>query len=75
MSNVKKLTVVVSAHRLDSYRSIEQQAHHQWRHALAEHGKPWRDAGIELLDSRPDTDLVDHRIYRFEATMIAPPLQ
>lgn len=75
VSNVKKLTVVVSAHRLDPYRSIEQQAQQRWRRTLAEHGKPWQDAGIELLDSQPDTDLVDHRIYRFEATMITPPLR
>lgn len=70
VADFEKLTVVVSAHRLDSYRSIEQRAHHQWLSVLDARGDQCRDAGIQLVDSQPDPDLVDHLVYRFEGTTV-----
>ena len=74
MSDVEKLILAISAHRLDSFRSVENDARRQWQDVLTERGELWHDAGIQLIDSQPDSDLVDHFIYRFEGTTITSKL-
>lgn len=70
LSDIEKLTITVSAHELDSYRSVEQRARQQWAQLLADRGESWRHAGLHLVDSEPDTDMVDYLVYRFEGTAI-----
>jgi len=70
-SDNDKVIVTVSAHHLDSYRSVEQRARRRWLQALAERGEYWRDAGLHLVDSQPDEDLDEHLTYRFEGTTIS----
>lgn len=71
LSDIEKLTITVSAHELDSYRSVEQRARQQWAQLLADRGEPWRHAGLHLVDSERDINLVDHLTYRFEGTAVA----
>ncbi|MGO4204823.1 hypothetical protein AB4Z09_24400 [Rhodococcus sp. TAF43] len=70
LSEIETVTVTVSAHKLDSYRSVEQRARQQWSRLLAERGESWRHAGLHLIDSQPDPDLADHLEYRFEGATI-----
>jgi len=71
LSKIETVTVTMSAHRLDSYRSVEQRARQRWSQALADRGESWRDAGLRLVAHEPDADQIDHIAYRFEGTMVA----
>ncbi|WP_458683464.1 hypothetical protein [Prescottella equi] len=68
---IETVAVSVSAHRGDSYRSVEQRARQLWSQALADRGESWRHAGLQLVGNEPDADLVDHLVYRFEATALS----
>ncbi|WP_143153939.1 hypothetical protein [Rhodococcus rhodnii] len=68
---IETVAVSVSAHRDDSYRSVEQRARQLWSQALADRGKSWRHAGLQLVGNEPDADLVDHLMYRFKATALS----
>lgn len=70
LKKIETVEVTVSAHRDDSYRSVERCARQQWADVLAERGHQWSDAGLQLIDSQPDTDVVGHLVYMFEGTMI-----
>ncbi|ORJ91982.1 hypothetical protein A6F55_24810 [Prescottella equi] len=61
----------MSTHRDDSYRSVEQRARQLWSQALADRRESWRHAELQLVGSEPDADLVDHLVYRFEATALS----
>lgn len=67
---IETVTVIVSAHRDDSYRSVEECARRQWADLLTERGDRWSDAGLRMVDGQPDTDVVGQRVYRFEGTAI-----
>ena len=71
MRTIKKVAVELSARRDDSFRSVEQRARQQWSQTLADRGESWRHAGLQLVGSEPDSDLVDHLVYRFEGTALA----
>ncbi|WP_127950845.1 hypothetical protein [Rhodococcus xishaensis] len=70
LSGIEKVVVTVSAHQLDSFRSVEGRARQQWARSLADRGESWRDAGLHLVDSQPDSEMVDHLVYRFEGTTV-----
>ncbi|RVW04652.1 hypothetical protein EF834_06325 [Rhodococcus spongiicola] len=70
LNGIEKVIVPVSAHQLDSFRSVERRARKQWARLLADRGESWRDAGLHLVDSRPDSEMVDHLVYRFEGTTV-----
>ncbi|WP_248675773.1 hypothetical protein [Rhodococcus sp. HM1] len=70
LNKIETVTVMVSAHRDDSYRKVEQCARRQWADVLAERGGQWSDAGLELVDRQPDTDIVGRLVYRFEGTIV-----
>ncbi|WP_430335938.1 hypothetical protein [Rhodococcus sp. ACT016] len=70
-SDIEKVTVIVSAHRLDSYRSVEARARQQWACILRDRDDQCLDAGLHLVDNQSDSDLVDHLVYRFEGTVVA----
>ncbi|MCK8673416.1 hypothetical protein M1M07_20175 [Rhodococcus sp. HM1] len=37
---------------------------------LAERGSQWSDAGLQLVDRQPDTDIVGRLVYRFEGAIV-----
>ena len=71
LSKIETVTIAVSAHRDDPYRSVEECARRQWADLLAERGDRWSDAGLQLVDSRPDVDVVGQLVYRFEGVAIS----
>lgn len=71
LSDIENVTVTVSAHKLDSYRSVELRARRQWARLLDERDDQRCDGGLQLVASEPDTDLVDHLVYQFDGTAIA----
>jgi hypothetical protein len=70
LNKIETVMVTVSAHRDDSYQGVELCAQQQWADILTERSDGWNDAGLRLIDSQPDTDVIGHLVYRFEGTII-----
>lgn len=70
LNQIETVTVTVSAHCDDSYRTVERCAQQQWADILARRGHRWVDAGLHVVDHHPDTDIGSHLMYRFEGTTV-----
>ena len=70
LTRIETVTLTVSAHGDDPYRSVERCARKQWADVLTERGEHWSDAGLRLFDRWPDSEVVGHLVYRFEGTIL-----